>query len=197
MNICIFGDSITWGACDNEQSGWVARLRSSLANSHDETRVYNLGISGEVASELLARFEHEAKAREVDVIVFAIGINDAQFIHSTNSLRTDPGDFAMTVKHLYLAAKKLTNKIWFIGLTRVDETKTSPTPWNTNKSFLNRNIETLDSILQSFCTENNVSYLKMSDAVDKKDLADGLHPNAAGHEKMFKKVAAELEALDN
>ncbi len=76
MVICIFGDSITWGAFDYKNGGWVGRLRNYFEEKDEEIEVYNLGVAGNKTKDLLARFENEVKVRKVDVIVFAIGIND-------------------------------------------------------------------------------------------------------------------------
>ena len=47
MTICIFGDSITWGAYDPEQGGWATRLRNYFEKQDNDVDVYNLGISGD------------------------------------------------------------------------------------------------------------------------------------------------------
>lgn len=89
MNILFFGDSITWGAWD-EDGGWVNRIKkivdkkiisSNFEYYHD---IYNVGISGENTNDLLERFDNETLSR-VDgdnqtIFVFAIGVNDSQFV---------------------------------------------------------------------------------------------------------------------
>ncbi len=141
MVICIWGDSITWGAYDPEQGGWATRLRNHLGAKDNNIYVYNLGISGDNTIGLLSRIEVEAKSRKPNFIIFSIGINDAQFIHSTNSLRISPDDFRQNLTKLLAIAKKFTDKVVFVGLTGVDETKTRPIPWSTDKSYTNENIE--------------------------------------------------------
>ena len=43
--ICIFGDSIAWGASDEEKSGWADRLKAFFFNEDSLfAKVYNLGI---------------------------------------------------------------------------------------------------------------------------------------------------------
>jgi len=49
----------------------------------------------------LGRIENESKVREPNIIVFVIGVNDAQFIHSTNSNRISEDDFRNNLKELY------------------------------------------------------------------------------------------------
>jgi len=193
MTICIFGDSITWGAYDPEQGGWATRLRNHFEAQDKDIDVYNLGISGDNTADLLERIEIEAKAREPETIIFAIGINDAQFIHSTNSSRVSLDEFQQNIAKLFSIAKKFTSKVIFVGLTRVDESKTTPIPWNTDKSYTNENVERLDNVIEKFCEENKLKFIPMKDVVGNDDLIDGLHPNTAGHAKMFERMKSEIE----
>ena len=78
--ICIWGDSIVYGGGDVEEGGWVNRLALYLRREDRDHRVYNLGISGEITTETLVRFEVEAAARDLEQVVFAIGINDTQHL---------------------------------------------------------------------------------------------------------------------
>lgn len=109
MTICIFGDSITWGAGDSEKGGWVERLKVYFGEKYD-IDIYNLGVSGDTTENLLARVENESKVREPNIIVFAIGVNDAQFIHSTNSNRISEDGFRNNIEKLYRIAKKFAPK---------------------------------------------------------------------------------------
>src|SRR3989344_2914310 len=118
MNILIFGYSITWGAYDPEQGGWATRLRNYFEAKDNYTDVYNLGVSGDTTADLLARIEVEAKSREPNLIVFAIVINDAQFIHSTNGLRGSLDEFQQNLIKLLSIAKKFTDKVVFVCLTK-------------------------------------------------------------------------------
>jgi len=143
MNILIFGDSITWGAYDPEQGGWATRLRNYFEEKDHDVDVYNLGISDDITSGLLNRVEAEVKSRrsnKSNVIIFSIGINDAQFIHSLNSLRVSLDQFQQNLEKLLTIARKFMDKIIFVGLTKVDDFKTTPIPWNTDIFFINKNI---------------------------------------------------------
>lgn len=194
MNICIFGDSIVWGAADSEKGGWVERLKIDFAEHYDAI-IYNLGISGETTEELLERVEDESRVREPNIMIFAIGINDSQFIPSTNSNRISVDNFKINLEKLYNIAKKFTSKIIFVGLTLVDEVKTTPIPWDTNKTYINENIKQFDQCIKVFCSEKNLKFIEMNNVLKSEDLADGLHPNSRGHEKIFHKIKSSLEIL--
>jgi len=193
MNICIFGDSITWGAYDPKNGGWANRLRNYFEKQGKNVNVYNLGIPGDATIDLLTRIEIEAKSRESNIIIFAIGINDAQFIHSTNSNRISDDDFRTNLERLYEIARKLTSKIIFVGLTSVDESKTKLTSLDTDKIYTNENIKRLDQIIKAFCLEKNFKFIPMNDLLNNNDLVDGLHPNTQGHVKMFGRIKSEIE----
>lgn len=193
MNICIFGDSITWGAYDPQNGGWVNRLRNYFEAQDKDIDVYNLGVSGDSTIDLLDRIEIEAKSREANLFVFAIGVNDAQFIHSTNSNRISDNDFENNIKKLFEIANKFTSKIIFVGLTLIDEAKTKPIPWNTDKTYTNERIRNFDKIIEDFCSKHNLKFIPINDLLNNGDLIDGLHPNTQGHIKIFEKVKPEIE----
>jgi len=195
MNILIFGDSITWGAYDPEQGGWATRLRNYFEAKDNDTDVYNLGVSGDTTADLLNRIEIEVKSREPDLIIFAIGINDAQFIHSTNGLHVSLDEFQQNLAKLLSVAKKFTDKVVFVGLTKVDESKTTPIPWNTDKSYTNENIERLDNAIKKFCEDKKLKFITMDSVVGNDDLIDGLHPNTKGHIKIFNRMKSEVESI--
>ena len=198
--IFVFGDSITYGAWDKE-SGWAARLRRFLDEKNMSEKcdfeVYNLGIPGNTTTDVLERFEFELKQRldeDMDIIViFAIGENDAQFIHSQESLRTASDIFKKNIQKLAQLAQKYTSKIIFVGLLPVVESKTTPFPWNRDKSYKNQNIALHNAALKSFCKEKKLDFVDLFDTWYAKKIegfldADGLHPNDEGHKRIFEKV---------
>ena len=195
MNICIFGDSIAWGTYDPERGGWATRLRNYLEKKNRYIIVYNLSISDEITTDLLTHLEIEIKSRESNLIIFAIGTNDAQFIHSVSSSRVLFDEFKNNLKKLYAIAKRFADKIVFVGLTSVDDSKTKPFSLNPNISYTNENIKHFDGAIKKFCEENNVKFISMDGIIDIADLDDGLHPNTEGHKKMFDKIKTEIEVL--
>lgn len=141
----------------------------------------------------MGRIENESKVQEPNIIVFAIRVNDAQFIHSTNNNRISDDDFRNNLEKLYKIAKKFTPKIIFVGLTPVDESKIKPIPWNTDKTYTNERIKKFDRIIEVFCSKNNLKFIPINDLLNNDDLIDGLHPNTQGHIKMFERIKPEIE----
>ncbi len=190
MNTCIFGDSITWGAHDFEKGGWVERLKSHCLENHNGVDVYNLGISGNTTEDMLKRLESEARTREPKVIIFAVGINDSLYIGTKENHKVDLDKFKDNLSKLAGIAKTITDTISFVGLTRVDESKTmSRTHGIPERYYENKSIDEYDSIIREFCKQNNLDYIDMREVIGTGDLEDGLHPNSKGHEKMFKAIS--------
>jgi len=200
MRILVFGDSITWGSYDLEYGGWVSRLRNNFEENSD-VEVYNLGISGNHVEDLLKRFEFETKQRLKEdkglSFIFAIGINDAQFVHSKDSFRTNSNKFNKGIEKLIKLAKKFSSKIYFVGLTSVDESKTNPTSWNKNKSYRNKDIKEYDNLIKSSCEKNNIPFIEIFNKFINQNyrdlLEDGLHPNSKGHELIYEEVKRVLK----
>jgi len=204
INICIFGDSIAYGAWD-EHGGWVDRLRSYLHGltlaSHFQSYyfLYNLGIPGDTTADVIKRFSAECEAREPHVIIFAAGINDASCRGNRDTSRIAPEQFKENVRVLVESAKLRTDKanrwmnlvIW-VGLTAVDETRTTPFE---DTYFSNERITAYDQMIRTACTQSQILYINLSSALQPHDLQDGLHPNRAGHEKLFVLIRDSLKDL--
>ena len=198
--ILIFGDSIAYGAWDRE-GGWVQRLRKflderNLADPNFYCLVYNLGIPGNTSADLLERVEFETeqrlKAGEETIIIYAIGINDSQFVHSKGEHNVPLDEFRENIQKLIDKAKIYSSKIAFLGLTPVDEGKTTPIPWNPDKSYKNEYIERYNNVIRKVCEENEIYFIEILErlkALNYQDLVkDGLHPNSKGHQKIFEIV---------
>ena len=89
-------------------------------------------------------------------------------------------------------ARVFTDKIICVGLTRVEEEKTMPLPDSPDQFYRNERIAAYDKEIKSLCKRENTPYIGVSDIVKVEDLDDGLHPNAAGHEKIFEAVKVAL-----
>ena len=193
MNICIFGDSIAWGAGDIEGGGWAVLLRNYLYQQNDDIQVYNLGISGDVTTETLKRIDCEATARKVDIIIVALGINDSAFIKSKNERWTSIDQFQGNISLLFEKARKFTEHVFFIGLTPVDETKTMPASWAPDYFVDVKTACEYNEIIEQFCKEKNTPFISLEGVLTLNDLSDGLHPNTEGHRKMFERIKDALK----
>ena len=82
MRLIFIGDSIVAGSGDDECRGWVGRVGSATRRSGVDHTPYNLGIGGDTAGDVLARWEQEVMRRlnpEIENrLVVQVGVNDAR-----------------------------------------------------------------------------------------------------------------------
>ena len=193
-NICVLGDSIVYGAWDEEKHGYVNRLKEAIKSNKYIENIYALGIPGETSEGLLKRIDIELKPRNPNTIIIATGIKDTIYIKSKNKEAVSQENFINNISKIIDIAKKYTNNILVLGLTRVIEEHTTPILWNDDEMYFNSTIEKYDTVLAKYCAINNVEYLKMFDVLDDSDLCDdGIHPNDNGHEKIYKAIKAKGE----
>jgi len=202
QRILIFGDSITYGAWDKE-GGWVARLRRYVdekifADPNYYNIVLNLGISGNNSTDILKRFEFELLQRIKEewetVIIFAFGTNDAQLFNG--KFRTEPEQFKENLQKLLDLSRKYTDKIFFVGLFPVDESRSAPIASHKEKFYKNENIKNNNEIIRDFCKQNKIGFIEIFENFINQDykslLDDGVHPTTQGHEKMFEIIKDAL-----
>ncbi|MBT7248702.1 MAG: lipase [Rhodospirillaceae bacterium] len=197
LRVCFVGDSITNGTGDTGFLGWPGRLcAAEVAAGHDLTD-YNLGIRGDTSAEIGPRWRTECEARLPaslnGAVVFNFGLNDAT--EQDGEIRVPMGQSIKNVRTMITDAKALYPTIW-VGPTPVDETR-QPMITDTGDSRDKRNRRTADYNLgfKALAYELEIPYLDMmSKLINEADwpslLADGLHPNPDGHQKMAGLVGA-------
>lgn len=199
MILLIFGDSIAYG-CWDEEGGWASRLRRFVdkkviaSNFEYYVVIYNLGITfGMNTNDILARFDSETRSRVLGnkdiAFIFAIGVNDSQFINKKKKFVVPLEKFRANIRELIQKARKFSSKIIFLGLTPVDEAKVDPIPWLPANSCKNEYIEKFNQIIIKECAKNEVDFVEIFEKFAhldyKKFLIDGVHPNTQGHELIF------------
>lgn len=192
MNICVFGDSVTFAGYI--KNSWANLLRwqfESLRNEYYE--VFNLGVSGDTSVDILKRLPTEAAARAPDQIVFAFGVNDSAYIFDTHEPLVTESDFTENVQTLIQQAKTFTNNIVFIGLVLGDDSILKPFPGSSKgNSYDHERVKRYDQILKTVAIEHKCLYIDLSQALSPDDFDDGLHPNEIGHQKMFQVIKSNL-----
>jgi acyl-CoA thioesterase I len=204
--IFIFGDSIAYGAWD-PAGGWVERLRRWLFGTTQGdynvgTFLYNLSVVGETTADLLKRFTPELEARQHgDIIVFAAGINDAQLVNGRQI--ATPADVCANVRALIQRARACAPLLCWVGLTPVDEARTTPLPWMPERAYRNATIAVFDAAIKQTAAAEAIPYIDLfhawsADKAYAQLLLDGIHPNAAGHEQIYERLKAFLlESTDD
>jgi len=197
-DIFAFGDSITYGAAD-EEGGWITRLRNFLektspTNEVEYYHVYNLGVPGDTSEDILKRFKQETLSRikkaQNRIFIFGMGGNDSSFYKSKNNHKANPEKFRENVIEIIRQAREFSSVIIFIGLFPCNEEKTSPALWNKDHFYKIEYLTEYNTILKQVCIKEGVYFVDILDYFLKKDyrkllVEDGLHPNNKGHKEMF------------
>ena len=196
-NICVLGDSIVYGAWDEEKHGYVNRLREDLKEKKQGENVQALGIPGETTAGLLKRLDSELTPRTPDTIIIGIGINDTIYIKNKQQESINIKEFISNISKIIAIATTYTNNILMLGLTNVIEVRTTPILWNDNEIYFNDTIKKYDIALEDYCNMNKVQYLKLFDLLQQTDFFDdGIHPNEKGHEKIYKAIKKKGEKYE-
>lgn len=184
----IWGDSITYGSCDEEALGWVGRLRKSIAPAEDHYNIYNFGVCGDTTEGLLKRFEIECDSIGPDKIIFAIGINDSKYRGGTQEFVVPLEQFDANLKGIVSLAKTKVDEVVLVGPTSVGgvfETLRS--------TFVDDEILKYNEVIKKVADENSLQFIEMFDVFDPQtELADGVHPTTVGYQKMFERINTEL-----
>jgi lysophospholipase L1-like esterase len=193
-SICVFGDSTAWGAFDLEKGGWAERLWFELVTrtGSDYIEFYNLSIDGGTTETILRRFEHEAKIRRADALIFCSGGNDS-FTRKPDGPNEIPlRCFRKNLMKIIRKARRITDKIVFIGPENCDEAKTTPVSWG-EIYYTNKNIRQYRKEMERVCEKMEIDFVDPGE-FPAEDFYDGLHPNAAGHQKIYRKIKEILIA---
>lgn len=197
MNICIFGDSITWGPRLPFRVAWANLLRNHLEkNSESLYSLYDLGIDGNTTTHVIKRFELEAKSRNPEIIIFNVGVNDSLFRESEEFPETQLGVFESNIQTLIDMARKFTKKIMVVGLVKGSDVLTTPLIQSTTKkSYTKSRVKMYNTKLKEVTQKNNLVFVDIFDQLKEVDFDDGLHPNMNGHIKIFDAVSTQLDKI--
>jgi len=205
MKTIIFGDSIAYGKWDS-QGGWAARLRQYIDKKYNLSpktnyQLHNLSIPGELVLHLEERLPVEFSSRvladeENYLVIFALGINDANPVNWLSSQATPPEKFKALLKNYYQLVKKPNVQVAFIGLTPIDEDRWLDDSKFAGNFFL-KDVRQYDQYLKEICQELNIPFLPLLDNLLKasyqETLVDGIHPDDKGHQMMFERIIKFLE----
>jgi lysophospholipase L1-like esterase len=210
-HILIFGSSTVHGV--GGQQGWADQLKAALhaemfANGGTRAyEIYELGIPGTSLQDMQARFEAELKARlpehvrpEDIYVVFSAGTNDSVAVDEPGHHVRSADDFA-ALAHAYIhLIKDYTDHILAVGVTPVDESKTTPFTHDGIVYVTNERLAAFEAALQEVAGNENVTCVPLHGSVPAdwpatSLFADGLHPNDAGHQWIASKVEPVLREM--
>jgi len=178
VEIVALGDSLTAGFGLAPGQSFPEQLEAALkARGHDVT-VANAGVSGDTASDGLARLEWSVPA-QADIVIVELGAND--------TLRgIDP---AVTQKALSDILAKLTGRGQAVLLAGMFA------PPNLGAAYA----KAFNPIYPDLAAEHDVPlypFFLAGVVIDAKlNQADGMHPNEAGVAKIVETMLPDVEAL--
>lgn len=207
MNVVFFGASITQGYWGIEH-GWVDMVRkyySELMFAQDEYHgIYNLGIDGDTTADIKKRIRSELKSRirphhkVMPVVVIQAGINDDTL--KIIDFGSSAENFSSRLQELIDEIEGLYSKLVLVGYPACDEQKTLPVSWG-DYYYSNRKAQAYEEVMRDVAIKNGLEFVPVVDQFKKyldqgEDLlADGLHPNDAGHELIYQIVMPKLQEI--
>lgn len=211
MRVLFFGDSVTQGFWDLEYGGWVQRVRRDYDKQSVKNLAgrwfafFNLGVDGGTTDSVVRRLSSEVESRRFQddpyALVFQVGLNDTIFVE--DEVMATPEQYRDELDVLISAARHYSDKILFIGLTPVEDKLCNPWPHTPGGICLNNErILQFEEVLRKVCIEKEMPCVQIFEKFQVEQgkhelLADGLHPNDAGHQLIADLVRPQLDALIN
>jgi acyl-CoA thioesterase-1 len=177
--ILCLGDSLTEGYGVDPRSAWPALLEQRLRDlGRSDVRVVNAGISGATSASAVSRLRWQLRARP-DVLILALGANDGLRGLDLEQTRRNLGEAIALAKQSGLRVLLAGMKI----------------PPNYGPAYT-RDFERLFPDLAEREGVALIPFLLEGVAADPRfNLPDGIHPNAAGYERVVETVLERLLPL--
>lgn len=200
--IGVLGDSIANGYFDEEGLGWFGRISQKIAKTFPHQYGFNnMSQAGDRVCDVYHRLLSEASSREIDILIFAVGVNDLTRRNSPNA----PEDLSPLLRSQYWDrifdfSKKYGYKFVVLDILPVIEEggeqydENGPIYYNFNKDIIEYN-----KLLKEKCQSKGILFIERFDNWQNKNLKDlyfdSLHPNAKGHQIIADEVYAALSDL--
>jgi lysophospholipase L1-like esterase len=189
-----FGDSNVYGV-GAVDGGWADNLKADLHSQMygdkalgEKHEVYNLGVPGANAQDLLARFKTEVAMRTKNgkdiILIITIGTNDSKAVDNPNNYITTPDIFKEEIRTLLERAAEFSDKVICLGLPAIDDARTNP---KGNSYFSSERIRIFETVLGEVCQEKGVIFIPLFEKTKQMPwpeeylYGDGLHLNDKGH----------------
>ncbi len=194
--ILFFGDSIVAGTGDTRGAGWPGRIVAAARMNGSEVVAYNLGINGDTATGIAARWPGEYRLRCPDGLaaatVFGFGLNDATR-EEDGTVRVECEASVQAAIGMIEPAKRLGPVLW-IGPTPIDET-TQPYRSSTGLLRTKNNALTAEynDAYRHAAADMSVPYLDLFNGLSADPcwlgtLVDGIHPGGAGYDRLAEDI---------
>lgn len=208
-SIACLGDSITAGYFDEEGLGWVTRFNRLLAQNYPmQYHAQSCGISGDTVVDAWHNLLSKVTQLAPDILIIKIGVNDTNILEGIEpeSLRISRADRMNYWIKILQFAKTNFEKTLVVAPLPISQPVIRFAAWPddpeglTSFRFEQDIIKTYNQDIEKLCFENNVPFLSLFDMwVNEGGLdelmPDGLHPNAAGHEKLAQDIYKKFKEI--
>ncbi len=175
--ILFLGDSLTEGYQLSKEEAYPAVVERELKKKRADIKVINGGVSGATTASGLKRLDWYLKSKP-DMMVLALGSNDG-----LRGLKT-----TQTEKNLAEVIEKAQERDITVVLAGAKMPTNYGEPYRTD----------FEKVFSTLAKKYKLAFIPfLLEGVGgnpKLNLADGLHPNPAGHEMMAKNVLKVLES---
>lgn len=172
--VCL-GDSLTAGLGLREDEAWPARLQAALLAAGKDTRVVNAGISGDTTSSAMQRI-HFVLRTKPDIVIIALGANDGLRGQEVAAIETN--------------LRKLINEVRAVQAKPILAGMQMPT--NYGEEYRTAFAAIYPQIAKDLDIPLIPFLLDGVGGIAEHNQADGVHPNATGHERIAKTVQDHL-----
>ncbi len=208
VQIFCIGASSIYGV-GGTKGGWVELLKADLhqkmygPNGIGEMHeVYNLAVPGAVVKDLVERTKIELKTMSkpgrLTFSIVQIGANNAKAIDEPDNFVSTPEEYRQEATDFLELVKKSSDAVLCLGMRPMDQTKVMPIVKDKEKHrkvyFPNDRIATFEKILGVTAASLGIQFIPLfdellnADADGKLGWQDGIHPNDAGYEWLYKKI---------
>lgn len=198
LHVALVGDSLAYGAGDEEGKGIAGRLQPELrSRGIDSVVTTNLGTTGATTIEVGAKLRDAATRRKLagaDAIVLSMGANDLRELFSEGGIGSPFELIDRVLSNIRSAVTDLRRlnpdaKILILGAY-------APLPEERVVVFLEPLIAMWDAELAGqFADDPRVAVVRMSDIVDRPERLspiDSFHPGGEAYQKTAARIAELL-----
>ncbi len=184
----IIGDSFIAGGGAQNNQGWAQMFKT---NNPD----LNVEIAGVGGDNILKVNNRLAALQDsvFDVVILGVGLNDSRYRPSLSGYEVPLEDFqqGLTAFAEFFRKRNPDVSIFFVGLTRVDESKASP--YKPDKYYFNKNIEIFNAKIEATARSLGAGYIEVPYLFEEpENLSDGLHPSSRGHEILLQVISSKV-----
>lgn len=202
VKLLSLGDSYTIGHSVCETCRFPEQLKSALESHYSTSGSVTLGIvaqTGWTTTNLLSAIKTANLSNDYDLVTLLIGVNN-QYSHLDFSIYET--EFVALVEKAKVLASNNLSKVIVISIP--DYAYTPYGQGSANPQQISTEIDQYNQFAQDYCSENNISYVYITDitrlGLEQTSLvaSDGLHPSELAYAEFVKRILpVALEKLED